>query len=189
MNRQFIGSTSAFATFTTFTLASLLAGCASAPGAADKPPVVPDSLKVPAGQQLSQALRATGIQIYECRQHKDDAQKYEWVFKAPEATLLDKAGNKVGKHYEGPTWESNDGSKVVGEVKGRDNGPDAAAIPWLLLSAKSVTGKGVFSETQSIQRLYTAAGKAPSTECNAKLKGAEERVPYTATYYFYVAGK
>ncbi|MES2105067.1 MAG: DUF3455 domain-containing protein [Pseudomonadota bacterium] len=183
MNRQLLGSTSAFA------LIVSLAGCASPPISLSKPPAVPDSLKVPAGQVLSQAFRATGIQIYECRQNKDDAQKHEWVFKAPEATLLDNAGNKVGKHYEGPTWESNDGSKVVGEVKGKDNGPDPAAIPWLLLSAKSVTGKGIFSETQSIQRLYTTAGKAPTAECTAKLKGAEERVPYTATYYFYTAAK
>lgn len=183
MMKPILGSTSALA------LTVFLAGCASSPMPLDKTPVVPDALKVPSGQVLSQAFRATGIQIYECRQNKDDAQKFEWVFKAPEATLLDGAGNKVGKHYEGPTWESNDGSKVVGEVKGKDNGPDAAAIPWLLLSAKTVSGKGIFGPTQSIQRLYTTAGKAPAAECTAKLKGAEERVPYTATYYFYSAAK
>ncbi|HTD03605.1 DUF3455 domain-containing protein [Undibacterium sp.] len=183
MNRFLLGSMSVLVSI------ALLAACASSPMPVDKAPVVPDSLKVPPGLVVSQVLRATGIQIYECRQSRDDAQKYEWVFKAPEATLLDNAGNKVGKHYEGPTWESNDGSKVVGEVKGKDNGPDPAAIPWLLLSAKTVTGKGMFSQTQSIQRLYTTAGKAPSAECNARLKGAEERVPYTATYYFYTVGK
>ncbi len=187
MNTHFFGRTCGGLSI--LVLAAVLAGCASSPMPLDKTPVVPDSLKVPSGQVLSQAFRATGIQIYECRQSKADAQKYEWVFKAPEATLLDNAGNKAGKHYEGPTWESNDGSKVVGEVKGKDDGPDANAIPWLLLSAKSVTGKGIFSETQSVQRLYTTAGKAPSSECTAKLKGAEERVPYTATYYFYAAAK
>jgi len=49
------------------------------------------------------------------------------------------AGNKIAKHYAGTTWESNDGSKVVGEVKAKDNGPDPNAIPWLLLSAKSTS--------------------------------------------------
>lgn len=168
---------------------AMLAACASTPMPIDKVPVVPDSLKVPPGQVVSQALRATGVQIYECRQRGDDAQKYEWMFKAPEAILLDSAGKQVGRHYAGPTWEANDGSTVVGEVAGKDDGPDAAAIPWLLLSAKTVTGKGVFSQTQSIQRLYTTAGKAPVTACDAALRGTEERVPYTATYYFYVAGK
>jgi hypothetical protein len=178
------GSTSAFA------LITLLAGCASPPMSADKTPVVPDSLKVPSGQVLSQAFRATGVQIYTCAQSKSDAQKYEWVLKAPEATLLDNAGNKVGKHYGGPTWEANDGSKVVGEVRGKDDGPDANAIAWLLLSAKSVGGKGIFSEIQSVQRLYTKAGLAPSTGCTTAMqKGVEERVPYTATYYFYTAAK
>jgi hypothetical protein len=183
MNNQLPRSTSALA------LITLLAGCASSPMPEDPTPVVPDSLKVPSGQVLTQALRADGVQIYECRQSQADAKKYEWVLKAPDAVLLDHAGNKVGRHYEGPTWESNDGSKVVGEVKGRDDGPDAGAIPWLLLSAKAVSGNGVFSEIRSVQRLYTAAGKAPAAGCNASLKGAQERVPYTATYFFYAAAK
>jgi len=50
------------------------------------------------------------------------------------------AGNKIAKLYAGPTWESNDGSKAVGEVKAKVNGPDPNAIPWLLLSAKSTSG-------------------------------------------------
>ena len=93
----------------------------------------------------------------------------------------------IGKHYAGPTWESNDGSKVVGEVKAKDAGPNASAIPWLLLSAKSTTGDGVFSHTQSIQRLHTVGGKAPADGCNQTLLGKETRVPYKATYFFYVA--
>jgi hypothetical protein len=183
MIKQLSGSTA-------IALMTLLAGCASSPMSADKTPAVPDSLKVPSGQVLSQTFRATGVQIYTCVQSKGDAQKYEWSLKAPEATLLDNAGNTAGKHYGGPTWEANDGSKVVGEVKGKDNGPDANAIPWLLLSAKSVSGKGIFSEVQSVQRLYTKAGTAPAMGCtDAAQKGAEIRVPYTATYYFYTAAK
>ena len=93
--------------------------------------MVLDNLKVPATQTLSLETRATGVQIYDCKPNKDDPTRFEWVFKAPEADLFDPAGTKIGKHYAGPTWESNDGSKVVGEVKARDDGPDANAIPWL----------------------------------------------------------
>jgi hypothetical protein len=72
----------------------------------------------------------------------------------------------IGKHYTGPTWESNDGSKVIGEVKASDNGPDTNAIPWLLLNTKSTEGNGIFSKTQSVQRVKTVGGKAPVDGCN-----------------------
>ena len=112
----------------------------------------------------------------------------EWVFKAPEAELFDKASRKIGKHYAGPTWESTDGSAVVGEVKARDAGPDPSAIPWLLLAAKSNSGRGVLSQVKSIQRLQTVGGKAPSAPCTRDTVGQVARVPYKAVYYFY-AGK
>lgn len=76
------------------------------------------------------------MQLNECKASKDDPMEFEWVFKAPEAELFNSAGKRIGRHYSGPTWEANDGSKVIGEVKARDNGPDPNAIPWLLLSAK-----------------------------------------------------
>ena len=166
-------------------LAAILAGCA-APGVGTNP-LVPENLKVPAGQTLSLVSPATGVQIYECSAAKADPARFEWVFKAPEADLFDLSGRQIGKHYAGPTWESNDASKVAGEVKARDDGPAATAIPWLLLSAKSTSGNGVFARTQSIQRLYTVGGKAPAAACSKAQLGTEARVPYKATYYFYSA--
>jgi hypothetical protein len=112
---------------------------------------------------------------------------YEWQFRAPEAVLVDRSGRSLGRHYAGPTWESNDGSAVVGEVKGRDPGPDPSAIPWLLLSAKSTRGSGLFTPTTSIQRVKTAGGAAPPLPCTAERARQMARVPYTATYYFYRA--
>ena len=149
-------------------------------------PGVPETLKVPATQVLSLETQATGVQIYECKVSKDDPMRFEWVFKAPEAELFDSTGKRIGRHYAGPTWEADDGSKVVGEVRARDNGPDPNAIPWLLLSAKSTSGHGVFSQTQSIQRVHTAGGKAPEEGCNQAQAGKETRVPYNAKYYFYI---
>jgi hypothetical protein len=76
---------------------------------------------------------------------------------------------------------------VVGEIKARDDGPDANAIPWLLLSAKSASGDGVLGQTASIQRARTVGGKAPREGCSPTRAGTEVRVPYTAKYYFYEA--
>jgi Protein of unknown function (DUF3455) len=148
---------------------------------------VPRALKVQAGEKLSLETYATGVQIYECKASKDNPTQFEWSFKAPEAELFNSAGKSIGKHYAGPAWESVDASKVVGEVKAKDPGPDPDAIPWLLLSAKSTVGSGVFGHTQSIQRLHTVGGKAPADGCNQAQLGKEIRVPYKATYDFYVA--
>jgi Protein of unknown function (DUF3455) len=167
------------------TCVALIAGLVSAHAATA--PAVPEGLKVPGTEELSVALQATGVQIYNCAAAKDDPARFEWSFKAPEADLFDTTGKKTGHHYAGPTWESNDGSKVVGELRAKDNGPDANAIPWLLLSAKSTSGSGVFGHTQSIQRLQTSGGKAPATGCDQAQVGKEARVPYKATYYFYNA--
>jgi hypothetical protein len=166
-------------------LLALLAGCAS-PGT-QTVPAVPDNLRVSSTQRLSLETKAVGVQIYDCKAGTGDATRFEWVFRAPEAALFDAAGNRVGKHYAGPTWESNDGSKVVGEAKARDDGPDADAIPWLLLSAKSTSGDGILGRTTSVQRIQTVGGKAPATGCSQAQAGQELRVPYKATYYFYAA--
>jgi len=162
---------------------ALFAGCAMM----TRSPVIPDSLKVPPTQLLALETHATGVQIYECKASKDSPTGFDWVFLAPEADLIDTAGIKVAKHYAGPTWEAIDGSKVVGEVKARDDGPDAKAIPWLLLNAKSTAGKGMLGQTTSIQRLQTGGGKAPGDSCTQAQLGTQARVPYEATYLFYVA--
>ncbi|MCV2357019.1 DUF3455 domain-containing protein [Paucibacter sp. B2R-40] len=164
--------------------ALLASAAAQAAPAAPTTLAIPEAIKAPAGQTLSLEVQATGVQIYECKVSKDDATKFEWAFKGPEAELFDSAGLSVGKHYGGPTWESADGSKVVGEVKARDNGPDANAIPWLLLSAKANSGAGVLAAVQSIQRVSTSGGKAPADGCNAAQAGKSVRVAYKAAYFF-----
>jgi len=148
-------------------------------------PMVPDNLRVAPTENLALEARAVGVQIYDCRPAQNPA-RFEWVFRAPEADLFDASGKKIGKHYAGPTWELDDGSKVVGEVKARDDGPDVNAIPWLLLSVKSSAGGGEFAKTSSIQRVDTVGGKAPSAACSEAQVGQELRVPYSATYCFYV---
>ena len=163
-----------------------VAGCASHRPLA--PTDVPAALKVADGQVLTAALHATGVQIYECRASAQDPKIFSWIYHSPAAELSDRSGKEVGRHYEGPTWEGYDGSKVVGEVVARDNAPDAAtAIQWLLLRSKSNSGKGIFGKTQFIQRLHTIGGIAPTALCDASHAGQRTRVAYSADYYFYAA--
>jgi hypothetical protein len=152
-------------------------------------PPTPDALKVPPGHNLKLAVKANGFQIYECGADKNNAAAFAWNFTAPQAELFDAQGKKLGKHYTGPTWESNDGSKIVGQVKASDKGPDGNAISWLLLEAKSTSGDGVFSHITHVQRLATVGGKAPVDGCDAKSVGAVSKVPYTAQYYLYEAAR
>src|SRR5215470_19278153 len=99
-----------------FKLASVLvlAACASAP-AAPLPALVPENLRVPEGQSLLLRAAARGAQIYTCIPKTSEATAFEWALKAPDAELFDRKGAKIGRHYSGPTWESEDGSRVVGE--------------------------------------------------------------------------
>ena len=148
-------------------------------------PLVPESLRVSQKERVSSVAAARGVQIYVCRAKKDDPARLEWVFKEPEAELFDHEG-KIGKHYAGPTWESNDGSKVLGEHKTHVDAKDAKAIPLLLIEVKKREGEGMFSKVTSIQRVDTVGGKAPEEGCERTSEGREIHVPYTANYYFYV---
>lgn len=153
---------------------------------APNPPEVPGVLKPPADQELFLEALATGAQVYECVPKSGQAGAYEWTFRAPEAQLASRLmGSDLGKHYAGPTWEGPDGSRVLGEVKERAPGPDPTAIPWLLLNAKATFGKGIFTQTRSVQRVATKGGITPTEPCTASNANQFARVPYTATYYFY----
>ena len=143
---------------------------------------VPETLKPSADEHASFTLAAHGVQIYECRS-KDD--KTGWVFVAPEAQLYDE-GRRVGSHYAGPTWELDDGSRVAGTVKARADAPLAGAIPWLLLTAKSVGTAGQLANITSIQRLNTSGGNAPTTGCATPADlGRMARIPYYTQYVYF----
>src|SRR5258706_16440122 len=76
-------------------------------------PDIPATLLPPAGQVVYLEALASGAQIYECASKPAEPSTYEWVFRAPEAVLVDRSGRSLGKHYAGPTWEPVDGSTVV----------------------------------------------------------------------------
>ena len=81
---------------------------------------------------------------------------------------------------------TDDGSKVVGAPK-HDDVLTPTRILWLLLSATSAEGNGIFGKTQNVQRVKTVGGKAPADGCNQAQLGKVARVSYSATYNFYVA--
>ena len=153
-------------------------------GAQTAPMAVPDNLKVPEQNVMLLEAYASGAQIYVCKARADDPNTFEWTFKAPEAELRNDAGEKIGKHYAGPTWEGNDGSKVMGEAVANAKAPDASAIPWLLLRAKAHDGAGAFSTVTYVQRLDTVGGVAPTDGCERSAANTERPVEYTATYVF-----
>jgi hypothetical protein len=125
-----------------------------------------------------------GVQIYTCQQ---SAAGPQWVFQAPEATLIDASGKPIGAHGAGPIWKSNDGSTVKGELLQKSASPEATSIPWLLLKAASPSGSGIMARVEYIRRSDTHGGASPASGCDARHLNAVSRVPYTATYTFYSA--
>ena len=162
-----------------------LIGCTSLPQRSAVE--VPDKLRPGANESLAMIVPAKGVQIYECRARKDQAGGYEWAFVAPEAEIFDVGGRRIGRHYAGPHREATDGSKILGAVKERADAPAADAIPWLLLTTKSVGSAGSFSKVTSIQRVSTVGGVAPKAACSQASVGTPARINYTADYYFFSA--
>ena len=150
---------------------------AQAPALAD----LPAAIKPADGLAVYRTAHALGAQIYTCG--KNDAGAWAWIFKAPEAVLVDPQEKLLGKHYAGPSWEGLDGGKVVGAAKASAPSPDQS-IPWLLLDIKSREGNGEFTQAKAILRVATKGGLAPTAGCDATHTGAEQRVHYTAIYLF-----
>jgi Protein of unknown function (DUF3455) len=136
----------------------------------------------PANEQLLLQVHAQGDQVYTC---KSNAAQFTWTLKAPDAQLFDKDGKAFGKHFAGPSWEANDGSRVTGKAVANAPSPNADSIAWLLIKILSHEGQGVLSSATSIQRVNTKGGKAPASGCDASHAGQEVRVSYSADYLFY----
>jgi uncharacterized protein DUF3455 len=143
---------------------------------------VPQQIQAPAKEQLFLQVHAKGDQVYSC---KSEGTQFTWTLKAPDAQLFDNNGKNFGKHFAGPSWEANDGSRVTGKAIANAPSPDAESIPWLLVTVISHEGNGVLSRATSIQRLNTKGGNAPASGCDSSHADQEVRVPYSADYLFY----
>jgi len=145
------------------------------------PSLLSPILAVPDDSRLAFHYDAIGVQIYTCRA---TASGCSWTFQAPEASLFDRRGHLVVKHYRGPTFESVDDHSQVIAKKLQEFTAHANAIPELLLQATTHAGKGSMEDVSYIQRLNTVGGLAPSAGCDAAHVGATARVDYKASYFF-----
>src|ERR1700722_7307170 len=75
--------------------------------------VAPPALQPPKGQTLILRSKGKGKQIYTCQ---TVAGASAWKLKAPDANLYSETGELIGKPFAGPTWQSTDGSQVVGKM-------------------------------------------------------------------------
>ncbi|MFC3447812.1 DUF3455 domain-containing protein [Amycolatopsis speibonae] len=155
--------------------ALLLGSGATAYAATDT--AVPESVKVPAGNERVATYRGEGVQIYGCTNGA-------WTLIQPAATLSHR-GRTIALHSKGPVWTSTvDGSTVgAAAVPGASN-PRPNAVPELLLKANLNSGDGIFGKITYVQRLDTHGGLAPAGTCTA---GAQTAVRYSADYAFWVA--
>lgn len=160
-------------------LAAASAGLAFPVAAED----IPQHLQPPANERLLLQVHAKGNQVYICT---SDSGQFTWTLKAPDAQLSDKNGKLFGKHFAGPSWEANDGSRVVGKAVANSPSPEANSIPWLLVTILSHDGNGVLSGVTAIQRINTKGGNAPASGCDSLHVSQEVPVPYSADYRFYI---
>ena len=179
----------ALATTALVSITSILAACSSAPmapmAAMYNQSALPDAVKVPAGNKVALETVGVGQITYECRDKKDAAGQYEWVFVGPDAALNDRSGKKIGKYFGPPaTWESMDGSKLTAtQVAVAPAG--TGNIPSQLVKANPAMGAGAMTGVTYIQRVATKGGVAPAMACDAGSKGKKEIVNYQADYIFY----
>jgi hypothetical protein len=150
-------------------------------GAAPGEPAVPNEIAIPPGHRLLLRAEGKGVQVYKAATRDG---KLEWVFEAPLADLLDDKGERVGYHYDGPSWEAFDGSKVVRDeaepVKSTPAPDPQKDIPWLLVKLKAVGGHvATLTPAVYVQRTRTSGGKAPTD--SPRLPGTRVGVTYTAT--------
>ncbi|WP_174627097.1 DUF3455 domain-containing protein [Candidatus Methylobacter favarea] len=143
---------------------------------------IPEQITVPAGNRPVLSAHAQGDQIYQCVLNEG---RYSWKLKAPDTDLFDTEGRLIGRHYEGPTWEYKDGSRVVGRVVDKIDIEPGSAISWLLVEAIAHKRKGIFADVNFINRINTHGGLPPLEGCDSNHPGSEKRVAYVADYIFY----
>ena len=180
-------------TYALIATAAVLSACASAPMTSPMmtmamPSVdnaaLPEPVRVPAGQKMRMMATGVGDLSYECREKKDMAGQYEWVFVGPVANLMSSDRKTVGKYYAGPTWESTDGSKITGKQVAVAPG-GSGNIPLQLVKTDPAMGAGAMNGVTYIQRINTKGGVAPTMACDAAGMGKKQTVKYEADYVFY----
>jgi Protein of unknown function (DUF3455) len=159
----------AFAAVATTSLLAL----ASLANASEIPSAVASESK-----SVVEAVHASGVQIYECKTGADG--NSAWQFREPLATLM-VDGETVGRHFAGPSWELEDGSRIKGKVVAQAPGASEKDIPVLRLVVVDHGGEGKLSQVSTVQRLETFGGYFAGS-CGKV--GELHLEPYSADYVF-----
>jgi hypothetical protein len=139
-------------------------------------------IKAPSGSTPVLQLTARGVQIFRCEK-RDGA--FVWVFRQPDAQLLDSSGKVVGRHGASFSFEHDDGSRLTATIVAYDDAPKSTDLRWLLMTTRSF-GKGAFDGVTHVQRIDTRGGMPPET-CQASQANQILRVEFSAEFVFYRA--
>ena len=139
-------------------------------------------IKVPSDREPVLQLSVRGVQIFRCEK-RDGA--FAWVFRQPDAELLDASGRVVGRHGANFSFEHNDGSRLVATIAAYDDAPKSTDLRWLLMTTRSF-GKGAFEGVTHVQRVDTHGGMPPE-HCDSSQSNQVLRVEFSAEFVFYRA--
>lgn len=157
---------------------SVLSACTTMPATST---AAAPSIDPPAQAVHAMTLVASGVQIYSCEY--DAQHRLGWVFKSPQATLFDASGHAAVRHGAGPSWEAEDGSRIVGHVMAQRASDTPASVPQLLLETHSTSSSGTLSDVRYVQRVKTVGGLMPTAACSTEHQAGSS--PYLADYVFY----
>jgi hypothetical protein len=152
-------------------------------------------LAVPAGESGLFLAHGTGVLIYTARPKADGTTGLKWVETGVEDDLIDDTGMAPNMGFQGlgdtlatrahsDVLIAKDSSRIATEVVAAVAAPPAGAAPWLLMRARNLSNKGLFSGVHYVQRIMTAGGW-PRRDASAARPDEQVRVPYSATYVFY----
>lgn len=173
-------------------LLALLAACAvpratlpPTAGVPAAPPANPglgffSKIKAPSTHAPVLQLAARGVQIFRCEKRDGGLL---WVFRQPQAELLDATGKMVGRHGANFSFEHDDGSRLVSTIVAYDEADKPTDLRWLLLTTRSF-GKGAFENVSHVQRVNTGGGMPPA-RCEASQLNQILRVDFTSDFVFY----
>ncbi|KAJ3259112.1 hypothetical protein HK103_002999 [Boothiomyces macroporosus] len=147
----------------------------------------PKEIIQPDSYRLVTRYSAVGTQNYVCN-------NTQWALDSANADLFTQPGQILAKHFfldtpdsfgGRPTWKSNDGSQVTGQVLTKVV-VDEKSVPWLVVQRTSGSNTGIFGQVNVVLRVKTVGGIAPSSSCVA---GQTVKVNYSSDYWFYSANK
>jgi hypothetical protein len=167
---------------------AVLSGCASqtaAPSRSGGAPAAPSlgffsKIKAPSTHEPALQLASRGVQIFRCEKRENGL---VWVFRQPQAELIDADGKAVGRHGANFSFEHDDGSRLVSTIVAYDEASRPTDLRWLLMTTRSF-GKGALENVSHVQRVNTAGGMPPP-RCETSQLNQLLRVDFTSDFVFY----